>query len=970
MNRREFLRACGTGAAATACASGLSAQSASDARPLVLPADRRHGQRRPAVPPQQRRLRRQAAAGNARLGLRVPRLRRRRLAGHPARQRHGLARPQAAAHRRCALYRNNRNGTFTDVTRSAGLDVEMYGMGVAVGDFNNDGFPDVLITCVGQNRLFRNTGKGTFVDVTRASGLGGRTGFSTSALWFDFDRDGLLDLFVCNYVKWTAGARCVLQPRRQAEVVLHAGGLSRRHVLAVPQSRQRHVRGRDGDERHLRHAARSRSAWRCSTTTRTAGRTSSSPTTRSRTSCIATCGTARSGTSRSRPGWRSARTARRAPAWASTPADFDNSGAAGLVVTNFDNEMIGLYRPSGRGLYEDVALKAGVGAPSRSTLGFGCVFADVDLDGRLDLVVANGHIDETVRNIRGNVGYAQPPHLFLNQGNGTFRDAAADAGPEFAQPRVGRGLACGDFDRDGDVDLLMTTNNGPARSVPQRPARRQSQPPVSPDRHTVESRRHRRDRPHLSRRHLAIAPREERIELPVAVGAAGDVRRRQARPRRRASSSPGRTDGPRSSRTSRPAGRTTASRARGSPRLLHDSHRVVAEAHRGDARAARLMTRLQRAAFAASACVLGTMVAGTVGAAAYLFGVKHYHYTAVRPIFHVGFIRSYLFDWKFRRLVALMDQEDAQYDDVFASIWDTSEGTLLSKKMFHPVEMYGLQKYMYNPGLVRLSFRLDVDGFGRSFSLVDSPGLRQAVEAIGATDVHRASYDRFGFRNVDSVLTERCAVRVVFLGDSFTDGVSIDDRETAVNRYGHVARERGRVDACPVNTGVDGYGTLEESFVLEHYFEALGRPAVAIVMHFPNDVDVDPDKVIDGAMADPSRAWAANLEYLRRIAEFGRRRGVAIVVAAIPVARQAANPSTRSNYQDVVRRFCEREGVRFVDLLDSLSAHDVREIYLEGDPHWTAKGHEVVAEMLYEQTRDLLAASISASQPRPDRRTP
>src|SRR5262245_46421950 len=101
------------------------------------------------------------------------------------------------------LYRNNRNGTFTDVTRSAGLDIEVYGMGVAVGDFNNDGFPDLLITCVGQNRLFRNTGKGTFVDITKSSGLDGRQAFSTSAMWFDFDRDGLLDLFVCNYVKWT-----------------------------------------------------------------------------------------------------------------------------------------------------------------------------------------------------------------------------------------------------------------------------------------------------------------------------------------------------------------------------------------------------------------------------------------------------------------------------------------------------------------------------------------------------------------------------------------------------------------------------------------------------------------------------------------------------------------------------------------------------------------------------------------------
>ena len=100
-----------------------------------------------------------------------------------------------------ALYRNNRNGTFTDVTKAAGLDIEMYGMGVAVGDYDNDGYPDILVTCVGQNVLFKNTGKGTFRDVTKASGLGGRQAFSTSALWFDFDRDGLLDLFVCNYVK-------------------------------------------------------------------------------------------------------------------------------------------------------------------------------------------------------------------------------------------------------------------------------------------------------------------------------------------------------------------------------------------------------------------------------------------------------------------------------------------------------------------------------------------------------------------------------------------------------------------------------------------------------------------------------------------------------------------------------------------------------------------------------------------------
>jgi hypothetical protein len=143
--------------------------------------------------------------------------------------------------------------------------------------------------------------------------------------------------------------------------------------------------------------------------------------------------------------------------------DLDNSGRQSLAVTNFENEMIGLYRETRPGVFEDVAIRSGVGQASRATLGFGCAFADIDLDGLLDLVVANGHIDETVRGIRGNVGYAQPPHLFLNQGRGAMRDVAVDAGSHFAEPKVGRGLACGDFDRDGDVDVLMTTNNGPAR---------------------------------------------------------------------------------------------------------------------------------------------------------------------------------------------------------------------------------------------------------------------------------------------------------------------------------------------------------------------------------------------------------------------------------------------------------------------------------------------------------------------------
>jgi hypothetical protein len=360
-----------------------------------------------------------------------------------------------------ALYRNNRNGTFTDVTKSAGLDVEMYGMGVAVGDFNNDGFPDLLVTCVGQNRLFRNTGKGTFVDVTRASGLAGRTGFSTSALWFDYDRDGFLDLFVCNYVKWTADhdVFCSLDGKQKSYCTPEAyrgdtcwlfhnrGDGTFEDVTATSgvfdtSSKSLGVTMLDADQ----------DGWpdlfvANDTQPNKLYRNQRNGTFRD---IAVEAGLAFSAEGKARAGM------------GADAADFDNSGAAGLVVTNFDNEMVGLYRPSGRGLYEDIALKAGIGAASRSTLGFGCGFVDIDLDGRLDLLVANGHIDETVRNIRGNVGYAQAPHLFLNRGNGTFRDAAADAGHEFAQPRVGRGLAFADFDRDGDVDVLITANNGPA----------------------------------------------------------------------------------------------------------------------------------------------------------------------------------------------------------------------------------------------------------------------------------------------------------------------------------------------------------------------------------------------------------------------------------------------------------------------------------------------------------------------------
>ena len=152
--------------------------------------------------------------------------------------------------------------------------------------------------------------------------------------------------------------------------------------------------------------------------------------------------------------------------------------------------MIGLYhRAAGMACSKMSRCAPASAWPPNQTLGFGCVFADLDLDGSLDLVVANGHIDETVRNIRGNVGYAQPPQLFLNNGKGSFRDAAAELGADFAQPKVGRGLAYGDFDRDGDLDLLMTTNNGPAHLYRNDQTRRQPQHPLPAGRNEIESRR-------------------------------------------------------------------------------------------------------------------------------------------------------------------------------------------------------------------------------------------------------------------------------------------------------------------------------------------------------------------------------------------------------------------------------------------------------------------------------------------------
>jgi enediyne biosynthesis protein E4 len=358
------------------------------------------------------------------------------------------------------LYRNNRNGTFTDVTKAAGLDVEMYGMGVAVGDYNNDGFQDVFISCVGQSRLFRNLGNGKFVDATKAAGLMGRQGLSTSTVWVDYDRDGFLDLFVCNYVRWTA----------EHDVFCSLDGKNKSYC--TPEAYR-------GDTCWLFH---NRGDGTFEDVTASSGVFDSS----SKSLGVAMLDYDQDGwpdllvANDTQPnklyrnlhngkfkdiaveaGLAFSNEGKARAGMGVDVGDFENSGKPGIVITNFDNEMIGLYHFSGKG-YDDVAIQEGLGVASRNTLGFGCLFFDANLDGRLDIAVANGHIDETVRNIRGNVGYAQAAQLFLNQGGGKFEDVAAEVGGGFDRPKVGRGLAVGDFDRDGDLDVLLTTNNGGA----------------------------------------------------------------------------------------------------------------------------------------------------------------------------------------------------------------------------------------------------------------------------------------------------------------------------------------------------------------------------------------------------------------------------------------------------------------------------------------------------------------------------
>jgi hypothetical protein len=360
-----------------------------------------------------------------------------------------------------ALYHNNKDGTFTDVTRLAGLAFEMYGIGVSIADYDNDGNADIYVTCVGPNHLFRNLGGGKFADVTARAGVGD-PGFSTSAAWFDYDKDGKLDLFVGNYVVWSVETdiHCSLDGKNksyctpqsyqgQSSTLYHNRGngtfenVTQRAGLNDPQAKSLGVALLDFDndgwlDFFVANDTEPNKLYR-----------NNHNGTFTDAAVMAGVAFGEAGTARAGMGVDA--------------ADYDGSGRQSVVIGNFTNESMALYHNDGAGLFSDEASKSGIARMSAQSLTFACFFFDYDLDGLLDIFAANGHVSDDISVVQPNVKYAQAPHLFRNKGKKKFEEITAKLGRALSRAVVGRGAAYGDYDNDGDLDLLITTNNGPAR---------------------------------------------------------------------------------------------------------------------------------------------------------------------------------------------------------------------------------------------------------------------------------------------------------------------------------------------------------------------------------------------------------------------------------------------------------------------------------------------------------------------------
>lgn len=359
-----------------------------------------------------------------------------------------------------ALYLNQRNGTFRNATARSGLDVESYGMGVAIADYDNDGRDDVYLTAFGGDRLYHNEGNGRFLDITKASGIGNAT-FSTSAAWLDYDRDGRLDLFVANYVQWTSkgdlwcsldGATksyCTPESYKgtSSKLYRNLGGGKFSDVTAAAGLS-------DANSKSLGIAVLDYNSdgW---PDLFVANDTQPNKLYRSNRDGTFTEEGLAAGVAFGEDGVARG-------AMGVDFADYDRSGRQHLLVGNFSSQMLGLYRNEGNGLFVDEAPKSTVGRASLLSLAFGVFFFDYDLDGHPDIFAANGHIDEEIGRVQPKIQFQQVPHLFHNLSKGRFEETTRSAGGDLARPMVARGAAYGDYDRDGDLDVLVSTNHGPA----------------------------------------------------------------------------------------------------------------------------------------------------------------------------------------------------------------------------------------------------------------------------------------------------------------------------------------------------------------------------------------------------------------------------------------------------------------------------------------------------------------------------
>lgn len=375
-----------------------------------------------------------------------------------------------------AFYRNDGRGQFENATAGSGLDVTLYGMGVAIGDYDADGWADVYLTTVGKNRLFRND-KGKFVDVTAAAGVGGDdTDWSSSTGWFDYDRDGRLDLFVCRYIQWSREIdlaqdfRLVGVGRAYGPPFAFAGSFPRLYrnqgdgtFEDVSEKAGIQIRNPATDVPMAKSLGLSfvdldRDGWLdvviANDTVQNFVLHNQQNGTFAEVGAVSGVAFDQAGNARGAMGIDA--------------AYFRGNDSVGLAIGNFSNEMTALYVSAGPTLqFTDEAIATGLGPPSRLDLKFGVLFADLDLDGRPDLVSANGHLEEEIHQVQASQHYAQAPHVFWNCGpkaKSEFAILKADSvGADFTKPLVGRGIAAADIDADGDLDLLLTANRGAPR---------------------------------------------------------------------------------------------------------------------------------------------------------------------------------------------------------------------------------------------------------------------------------------------------------------------------------------------------------------------------------------------------------------------------------------------------------------------------------------------------------------------------